>query len=93
MPCYSGTLASRRSTVAVFHLGAVLPGRDRGNDPHVSMRLSPPSFHSRVQPLKADPRSRAGRLPEASRGGECESQAAGATPGSAKKTPLDGALT
>src|SRR5882724_928116 len=36
-----------------------------------------------VQPLKADPRSRAGRPPEASRGGDCESQAAGATPCSA----------
>ena len=75
-----------------FTSGPCFRGGTGGSRPHVSMRLSPFSFHSRVQPLKADPRSRAGRLPEASRSGDCESQAAGATPRSANMTPHESAL-
>ena len=47
----TGTLASRRSTVAIFHLGAVLPGRDRGLEaPRVTCgfrrrRSAPASSH------------------------------------------------
>ena len=71
--------------VASLDLGAIFRGADRRAEPSAC----PGGFRRRrsvpVQPLKADPRSRAGRLPEATRGGVCETQAAGATPGSAAR--------
>ena len=101
----SGTLRRRRvpcdrhARLPALHCGYFSPrSRTSGEGPGARgptchLRLPPPSFRSRVQPLKADPRSRAGRPPEAPRSGDCESQAAGTTPCSTSMTPHDSALT
>ena len=93
VPCYPTRSPPGAPLWRLFTSGPCFRGGTGGTIPTCPWRLPPLSFHSRVQPLKADPRSRAGRLPEASRGGDCESQAAGATPGSANQAPLEDALT